>query len=274
MEIRRLTGPEAPDSLAVPGRIVGPEGSRPVLWTVAEEAPLAILLNGTDFAVMLGTPADLEDFAVGFAVTEGIADRVGEIGGLRIAEAGDGYVLNLIVDPARAEAVAGRRRSLAGRAGCGLCGAQTLAAALPPPRRVSGRAPAAEALARAFAAFPAAQPMRAANRSTHAAAFCAPDGTILQVREDIGRHNALDKLGGALLRAGEDPRAGFLLLSSRLSVELVQKAAALGLPFVASVSAPSALALRTAARSGMGVAALAGDGVMVFDRARLREDAA
>lgn len=274
MEVRRLDGPPRAATVRVAGRLLEGEGSRPAHWAVPEEAPLAVLLNGEAFAVMLATPADIEDFALGFALTEGIVAEPGELRALRIAEAQDGLVLNLVVDADRAAAAAERRRTLAGRAGCGLCGAQTIAAALPPPRRVSGPAPSAGALRAAFAAFEAAQPMRAENRSVHAAAFCDGAGRILRLREDIGRHNALDKLAGALAREGRDARAGFVLLSSRLSVEMVQKAAAIGCPFLAAVSAPSALALRTAARAGMGVASLAGEGIMVFDTATLRERAA
>jgi FdhD protein len=269
-DLRRLTGPLPDPSPAATGR----SGAGLAVWRLPEEAPLAVLLNGESFAVMLATPADFEDFAIGFALTEGIADRVEDIAGLRIAEAGEGYVLNLTVAPERAAAVADRRRTLAGRAGCGLCGAQTIEAALPRPRRVRGRWPETAAVARAFAGLPDAQAMNAENRSTHAAAFCDLAGGILLAREDIGRHNALDKLGGAMARAGLRGRDGFVILSSRISVEMVQKAAALGVPFLAALSAPSALALRMACIAGMGIAARAGQDVMVFDTASLGEDAA
>ncbi|HEU0222377.1 MAG TPA: formate dehydrogenase accessory sulfurtransferase FdhD [Paracoccaceae bacterium] len=274
MEIRRLTGPLPPASPRVTGRLVSPFGTRQAVWAVPEETPLAILLNGTAFAVMMATPADLEDFALGFALTEGIVESLDQVESLRIAEAADGFVLNLLVPPDRVEAVEERRRSLAGRAGCGLCGAQTIAAALPKPRRVSGLPPTPHALFAAYRAFPAAQPMRASNHSTHAAAYCTADGSVALVREDIGRHNALDKLAGALARAGRDASGGFVLLSSRISVEMVQKAAAIRAPFLAAVSAPSALALRVAAEAGMGLAGRAGDAMMIFDAARIRESAA
>jgi FdhD protein len=274
VEIRRLTGPLPPPSPRISGRLVARGMSRAAVWAVPEEMPLAVLINGQNFAVMMATPADLEDFAVGFALTEGIVRRIGEIESLRIAEAGDGYLLNLVVEPARAAAVADRRRTLAGRAGCGICGAQTIQAALPPPRRVAGPVPAPAALAAAFAGFAGRQPMRAENHSTHAAAFCTASGAVELVREDIGRHNALDKLAGALARAGRDARAGFLLLSSRISVELVQKAAAIGAPCLAAVSAPSALALRVAAEAGMCLAGRAGDEIMMFDAPAAQESAA
>lgn len=259
---RDLTGPLPDPSPLAPGRMgAGPAA----LWRVPEEVPVAFLLNGAQFAVMMATPADLEDFALGFALTEGIVARPADIAHLAIAEAAEGYVVNLGVDPARAAAVADRSRSFAGRAGCGLCGAQTVAAALPRPPRVAGPHPTPQALRRAFAALADTQAMNADNRSTHAAAFCDRTGTICLTREDIGRHNALDKLGGALARAGIAAQGGFVLLSSRISVEMVQKTAALGAPFLAAISAPSALALRMAHRAGMGLATRAGADVMLFD---------
>ncbi len=274
MEIRRLDNAPTETSPVASGRLATGEGERPVAWQVAEETPIAILLNGSSFAVMMATPADLEDFAVGFALSEGIVPAIDRIDGLRIAEAGDGIVVNLRIDPGLAEAVAARGRTVPGRSGCGICGAQTIEAALPRPPKVSGRTPDSEALLRAYAALPAAQAMNRINRSIHAAAYCRLDGTIDCVREDIGRHNALDKLVGALTRDGRDARDGFILLSSRISVELVQKAAVARAPFLAAVSAPSALALRVADRAGMGLASRAPDGVMVFAPGRRVESAA
>lgn len=265
MEIRRLDLSPGDVSPAAPGRLIGPKGARDALWQVPEETPVAILLNGESFAVMMATPADLEDFAVGFALTEGVVQRAAQIEGLRIAEAADGIVVNLTLDPARVAASEERRRTLAGRGGCGICGAKTIAAALPRPPRVQGPAPEPEAVLEAFRRFPAAQAMRRDNRSTHAAAYCARDGRIEIVREDLGRHNALDKLAGALARRGRDASAGFVMLSSRVGVEMVQKAAILRAPFLAAVSAPSALALRVAGQAGMRVGGLAGDSLMIFD---------
>jgi len=256
--------PPDPSPLAR-GRLLAEAGERPVAWHVPEETPVAVLVNGEAFAVMMATPADLEDFGVGFAITEGLAAAAADIRDLRLADAADGIALNLKLDPARVAAAEDRRRTLAGRTGCGVCGARTIAAALPRPARVRGPAPSAEALRRAYAELPAAQPMKRLNRSVHAAAFCGPDGAVDLVREDVGRHNALDKLAGALAREGRDARGGFVLLSSRVSVEMVQKAAAIGAPFLAAVSAPTALALRTAARAGMGIAGLSRDGIAVFD---------
>ena len=261
-------------SPSAPGRVVSAKSERDAVWRVPEEVPLAILLNGTSFAVMMGTPADLEDFALGFALTEGIVESIGAIKGLRIADIGDGFLLNLLVDPTRLHAVAGRRRALAGRTGCGICGTQTIGAALPRLPKVRGCLPSMDALRAAYAALPAAQRMNATNHSTHAAAYCGLSGKIIVAREDIGRHNALDKLGGAIAQAGLQAQNGFLLLSSRISVEMVQKAAVLGAPFLAAVSGPSALALRQARETGMGLACDAGDDIMVFDTAAGERDAA
>jgi FdhD protein len=237
-----------------------------VRWHLAEEAAIAILLNGASFAVMLGTPRDLEDFALGFLFTERIIGRPGELKEIRILDVEDGVAVNCLVDAAALAEAESRRRTLTGRSGCGLCGAETLGAALPKLTRVNGAWPSAERLQAAFERLPKLQPLNAMNRSMHAAAFFGRDSTEEIAREDIGRHNALDKVAGAMLRAGVDPGTGFGLLSSRMSVELVQKAVVLGLPFLASVSAPTDLALRVAGRSGLGVAALAGDTVMFFGR--------
>lgn len=266
MEIRRLDG-EAPDaSPAAIGRLLTETGAREAVWQVAEETPVAILLNGETFAVMMATPADLEDFAIGFALTEAIVERPDAIASLRVAEAADGLLVNLALDPARLEASAHRRRTLAGRAGCGICGAQSIEAVLPRlPRQRGARRPDRAAMRAAFDALPAAQAMKRRNHTTHAAAFCGLDGSIGLVREDIGRHNALDKLAGALARSGRDATGGFVLLSSRVSVEMVQKAAMIGAPLLAAVSAPSALALRQARGAGMAIACRAGDDVMLFE---------
>lgn len=260
MRLMRLEGAARDVSPAAFGMLDG----APAVWRVAEETPLAVLVNGARFAVMMVTPEDLEDFVVGFALTEGLVEHVGQIDALKLAEAGDGVVANLKVDAALAARADDRRRTLAGRAGCGVCGAQTIAAAVPTPRRVHGALPDLPAIAAAVAALPDAQPMKRVNRTTHAAAFCDISGRILTAREDIGRHNALDKLAGALARAGRDASDGFVLLSSRVSVEMVHKAAVMGAPLLAAVSAPSALALRVAEAAGMTVAAACGGRIMTF----------
>ncbi len=245
-----------------------PQAASAHTWTLAEETPAAVLYNGAFFAVMMATPADLADFAAGFTVTEGNA-AFPDIQDIRIAENLDGFALNIIIPPERQASLDTRRRVLTGRSGCGICGAQTLDAAVARPRPVKQRpTPNAQSLTRANEAFPATQVMNRENHSTHAAALCSADGTILLTREDVGRHNALDKLIGAALRSGTSLQDGFVLVSSRCSMELVQKAAMVGVPFLASVSAPTALAVRLAAEAGMGLAARAQGGVMYFDAER------
>lgn len=246
------------------GRLLTADGARSAAWQVAEEVPLAVMVNGETFAVMMLTPADLEDFALGFALTEGLVRRAADVEAIRLGEAADGLVANLKISPALLSGVEARRRTLAGRAGCGICGAQTIAAAIPKPRRVTGQLPDYAALTRAYAALPSAQAMNRANRTTHAAAFCSLAGDLLAVREDIGRHNALDKLAGVLAQQGQDAANGFVLLSSRVSVEMVQKAAAILAPSLAAVSAPSALALRMASQAGMTVFTRTEEGIMAF----------
>ena len=236
-----------------------------MLWRVAEEMPVAVLVNGESFAVMMATPADLEDFALGFALTEGLVPSRADVPRIRVARLADGFAINLIVPDSLAQAAGARRRTLPGRSGCGICGAQTLGAALPRLPRVSGEPPCADALRVASAALPGVQVMRAVNHSTHGAALCDRTGAILIAREDIGRHNALDKVIGAAIRADQPLRGCFVVMSSRLSVELVQKAAILGVPLLAGVSAPSALALRQAARAGMTLAVLDGADPVLFD---------
>ncbi len=265
MRVVRLDDTANPSLPVAPGLRTGADGSvRPVAWHLAEEAAIAFLLNGRAFAVMMATPADLEDFALGFLLTERVIAAPADLEELRVVPVESGLAINCIVPPGAEAAASGRRRSLAGRSGCGLCGAETLEAALPRLPRVAPRSPDPATVLSALRALPALQQRNARDRSTHAAAFFRADGTPVLVREDVGRHNALDKLGGALLGAGIDPATGFAVLSSRMSVEMVQKAAILGLPLLASVSAPTGLALSVAARAGLSVCAQSGDGVVVF----------
>lgn len=235
-------------------------------WTLAQEVPVAMLYNGESFAVMMVTPQDLDDFALGFSLTEGIVERAADIKDIRVTEVLDGFLINMMVDDAALKRAEARRRKIPGRTGCGVCGTQSLGAAVPVPPRVRGVWPDDAAVLKAFAAFRDHQPLNQQTHSLHAAAYCARDGRIELAREDIGRHNALDKLAGALAKGGRDASAGFIILSSRLSVEMVYKAAAVGAPYVASISAPTGLALRLAAGAGMGVGALYKDALMRFDQ--------
>ncbi|MGN6111561.1 MAG: formate dehydrogenase accessory sulfurtransferase FdhD [Luteimonas sp.] len=213
---------------------------------VAEEVPVALRIDGTPFAVMMATPCDLEDFALGFALTEGLVDAPAQLAGVSVEPLLEGIELALALSAeapgVRAGDAAARR--LPGRSGCGLCGTRELEDAVraPPPVRDARRF-RLDALERAFAALPAQQPMNAATGAVHAAAWADAAGRIVLVREDVGRHNALDKLVGALVRAGHAPGEGMLLLTSRASYEMVAKAARAGIGFIAAISAPTALAV-------------------------------
>jgi FdhD protein len=240
--------------------------------TIPEETPVAFAYQGTSYAVMMATPADLHDFAVGFSLTEGLITTPEEIEALDIVPSGDGIVLRISISTPRADAFWERRRHLAGPSGCGLCGIESLAQAMRQARPIGEDASIdgagkidGDALAAAVAALPRFQPLNHATRAVHAAAFWHPCNGLAALREDIGRHNALDKLAGTLARRGIDPRDGAILLTSRVSVEMVQKAAAIGARVLIAVSAPTALAVRTAERAGITLAAVArSDGFEIF----------
>lgn len=223
---------------------------------VAEEVPVALAYNRRAHVVMMCTPADLEDFAVGFTVSEGIA-RAGEITHVEVVRHQRGTEVLLDVPVAVSERLATRARAISGRTGCGLCGVEAIDDAVRPV--VAVNAPlsiAPEALWRAAAELQARQALNQATRAVHGAAWAHPDGAVQVVREDVGRHNALDKVLGALARKGIDPATGFALVTSRASFELVQKAAACGIPLLAAVSRPTGLAIRMAEASGLTLVAL------------------
>jgi FdhD protein len=208
---------------------------------LAEEAPVELRYNGAAFAVMMATPADLEDFACGFSLSEGRIARAGDIRGVAVHAQLEGYVLD--IDAPDALPVDGERL-LPGRSGCGLCGSRNLEEVLRPvPRVADGPVVEHDALERALAALAQRQPLNARTGAVHAAAWASPKGDLLCVREDVGRHNALDKMLGALSRAGTDPHAGFVLVTSRASYEMVTKAMRLGVGLLAAISAPTALAV-------------------------------
>ncbi len=213
---------------------------------LAEEVPVALVCNGISQAVMMASPADLEDFALGFGLTEGWFRAPHELYGVDIVQACEGIELHLDVASACAMRLKERRRSMAGRTGCGLCGTDSLAQVRQPlPQAPAVHVPAA-ALARAQRELRQLQARQQLTGATHAAAWCDLQGDVRLLREDVGRHNALDKLVGALVRAGQDASQGFIAITSRASFEMVQKAAMAGAGVLAAVSAPTALAVDTA----------------------------
>lgn len=264
-----------PSQRGQPIRTAGSTGS----WQLAVELPVEIGINGEPVAVMLATPADVEELALGFLHTEHLLHAAQPPHGATGDDAHghdahghdvhvdvqlDGIVVDVRVPQARVNTRARALRRLEGRTGCGLCGIESLAALrgrAPEPLGARAAVPDDAALARAFTALPDAQPLNRATHSVHAAAWCAADGTLRLVREDVGRHNALDKLVGARLRAaagGWPEGPGFVLMSSRLSYELVYKAHALGAACLATISAPTSLAVDTAALLGLELACIAG----------------
>lgn len=242
-----------------PRRLVTHDGISMGTRDVPEETPIALTYGRTTYAVMMATPADIEDFAVGFSLTERIIEDAGEIAELEIATVPQGIEARMNLSSNRDAELVSRRRRLTGPAGCGLCGIESLEAAVAPlPRIESSARVSADAIFRALETMRDGQTLNARTRAVHAAGFWAGD-RFVALREDVGRHNALDKLAGALARARIPAQSGILVMSSRLSIEIVQKAAAIGCPVIVAVSAPTALALRAADESGMTVVAVARD---------------
>ncbi len=241
----------------------GPELTR----AIAVEAPVQIVIGGAPFAVMMATPNDLEDFAYGFALTEQIAGGLGDIRGVEVEPAEDGWRLKIALAGERLQAHLARGRAMSGRTGCGLCGIEDFSQ-MPSPRPPlhPQAAVAPDAIRAALGELEARQPLNQATRAVHAAAWCRRDGTIVLSREDVGRHNALDKTIGALTRAGVTPDSGFFVITSRCSFEMVAKAAIFGAGTLVSVSAPTSLALERAQRFGVRLIAVArSDQALCFD---------
>jgi FdhD protein len=225
---------------------------------VAEEMPVALVYHGVPHVVMLATPADLEDYAVGFTLSEGLVAHPDEIRGVEVVRGEESAEVRITVAWERFSALLDRRRNLTGRSGCGLCGQETVEQAVRPVKTVgAGARLSAAELHDAIMQLAGLQPLNARTGSVHAAAWIVPGKGIQVVREDVGRHNALDKTIGALVRSGVDPAGGAVLLTSRASFEMVQKSAAVGVAFVAAFSAPTAFAVRLAERAGLTLVAFA-----------------
>lgn len=260
---------QPPASHAVAVRTVGfgPDGRTvPASAEVAVEAPVNIVYGNLPYAVMMATPSDLEDFVAGFSLTEGIVRRVDEIRGITVTPQQDGIVVSVELAPGRFREHLARRRNLSGRTSCGLCGVEALAE-LPTAEAHTARAApiAPAAIGAALDALERQQPLHRLTRSVHAAAWCDRDGTILAAREDVGRHNALDKLIGARLRAGHDAGDGFVLVTSRASFEMVEKAAIFGAGTLVTISAPTSLAIERANVLGLTLVCIArADSATVF----------
>ncbi len=234
--------------------------------SIPEETAVALTYNGGTYAVMMATPQDLEDFAVGFSLSEGVISSPADINSLDLVRLDDGIEVRMWLNKRKADRLQERRRYIAGPTGCGLCGIDSISEAIRPAAVVgSGRQFSPAQIMAAMRSVASRQKLNIETRAVHAAAFWDAAGGIVALREDVGRHNALDKLSGALARAGVAAGEGIILLSSRVSVEMVQKSAVIGASVMVSVSAPTALAVRMAEAAGITLVAIArADGFEVF----------
>ncbi|MDN4053884.1 formate dehydrogenase accessory sulfurtransferase FdhD [Massilia sp. YIM B02763] len=233
---------------------------------IVDEVPIALVYNGISHAVMMATPADLEEFALGFSLSEGIIAHAGECYGIEVENGPGGVSVELEIASAAFMALKERRRSLAGRTGCGLCGVDSLDQVCRPlPALAPARGFHAAGVRQALGAIGARQELTRLTGAAHAAAWCGMDGVLRIVREDVGRHNALDKVIGAMARGKADPHDGFLLITSRVSFEMAQKASLAGVSALVGMSAPTLAAVELAERAGMTLLAFArGDNFVCY----------
>lgn len=264
--MKPVEGPLAPTGAAV-ARVLAWRGGRAQAGDdcLVEEVPVALVLNGVSHAVMLATPLDLEDFALGFGLSEGLLAHPGELYGVEVVPGAQGVRVEMDVASACFVRLKERRRSLAGRTGCGLCGTESLEQVrlpLPPLATAAGEGGAQvepQAVAHALTQLRQSQALQQSTGAVHAAAWCSLSGEARIVREDVGRHNALDKTLGAMVRGGVDPAQGFLVVTSRASFEMVQKAVMARVHLLAAVSAPTLLAVQTAQQAGLTLLGFARD---------------
>ncbi len=232
---------------------------------VAVEVPVNVVYGTVPYAVMMASPGDLDDFAVGFSLTEGVIRCIDDVRGVRVVAGCEGVRVDVDLVPARLHAVLARRRSMRGRTGCGVCGIEELDALPRAPGPVDARPVRLRAVRRALGELEGWQALNDATRAVHAAAWAGADGRIVAVREDVGRHNALDKLIGALLARGVDASAGFVVVTSRCSYEMVEKVAAFGAGTLVAISAPTSLGVERAVAHGMTLIGVArGDSVTAY----------
>ncbi len=266
--MRPVDPPPGPGAGAacVQALVLGEGGGGATAEWVAEEVPVALAVNGISHAVMLATPLDLEDFALGFLLSEGLIDTPADLLDVEVLEEAPGITLALQVTQRCLHRFKEVRRSLAGRTGCGICGTESLQHAVRPvTRAVAPVQVQASAIARAMQQLAQHQTLQQATGATHAAAWCALDGTVHSVREDVGRHNALDKLVGAMSAARADAAQGFIAVTSRASYEMVHKTATAGVGLLAAISAPTRLAVATADAAGLALVGFArGDHAVVY----------
>lgn len=232
----------------------------PATRVLPEETPVALVYDGSTHAVMMASPQDLDDFAVGFSLSEGHIDNASDIASLDIVEQDTGIELRLWMTPGAGHRLAVRRRAMLGPTGCGICGVESLEQALPTLQPVtSALKVSAVQIEAAMASMAPAQRLNAEARALHAAGIWTLERGLVALREDVGRHNALDKLAGAMARSATSAADGILVMTSRISIELVQKAAVMGAPVLVAVSAPTALAVRTAEAAGITLVGIARD---------------
>ena len=247
-----MTGSDSPLELF-------PDGTRhSIARTWVPEAPVALEYNGLSYAVMMATPTDLEDFALGFALTEGLARQAEDCTDIAVAEVAQGWIVRATLSGLGVEHLTERVRARVAESSCGLCGIENLEAVARPLPPVPPHDPIPHGgIFRALTTLRGHQPLGRETGAAHVAAYATRDGAILCAREDVGRHNALDKLVGALARAAIDPAGGFILLSARCSYELVEKTVRAGCPMLVTISAPTSLAAERAAAAGLTLVALA-----------------
>jgi FdhD protein len=242
-------------------------GRRDIAREWVPEAPVALEFNGLSYAVMMATPADLEDFARGFSLTEGLARTPADVSDIAVAETDKGWIVRASLAGLGIEKLTERVRARVAESSCGLCGIENLEAVARPLPKVPAHRPLdPAAIFAARASLRAHQPLMRETGGAHAAAFCDEAGAILTVREDVGRHNALDKLVGALATAGHDPATGFIFSTARCSYEIVEKAVRAGATRLVTVSVPTSMAVERAGAAGLNLWGLArGDSVLLVN---------